>query len=332
MDREKNTEFDNPWKDIIEIYFIFFMQFFFPNIHKAIDWQKGYEFLDKELKQVVRDADTGRRHVDKLAKVYLLTGEEKILYIHTEIQAQYDAKFRHRMFVYHYRIFDRYQKPIVSMAILGDDRPGWKPTGYGYKNFDCELSFNFPIKKLLDYKQDWQALEKDDNPFAIVVMAHLKALETRNANEERLFWKMNLFKALYNHGYSKKEIIELFNFIDWMMVLPAALATRFKNQVIQYEEGRKMPYVSSIERMGIETGMKTGMKTGMERGMEKGALKKARENLIDVLRIRFDKIPDVLVETIQNISDVIYLSNLLKQAVIIDSINTFHQKIQDAKT
>ena len=51
-----------------------------------IDWSQGYEFLDKELQQVVRDAEMGRRWADKLVKVRLKTGIEAFLYIHIEVQ------------------------------------------------------------------------------------------------------------------------------------------------------------------------------------------------------------------------------------------------------
>ncbi|WP_022948398.1 hypothetical protein [Methylohalobius crimeensis] len=37
------------------------MAIFFPEAHRGIDWSRGYEFLDKELQQVVRDAKLGRR-------------------------------------------------------------------------------------------------------------------------------------------------------------------------------------------------------------------------------------------------------------------------------
>ncbi|MCP4702020.1 MAG: cytosolic protein, partial [Gammaproteobacteria bacterium] len=50
------TELDSPWKDILEQYFEEFMHFFFPEVHALIDWKRGYEFLDKEFQQVVRDA------------------------------------------------------------------------------------------------------------------------------------------------------------------------------------------------------------------------------------------------------------------------------------
>ena len=61
-----NTEYDSPWKEIIQLYFEDFMLFFFPQVHQEIDWNKGFEFLDQELQQVVRDAELGKRLVDKL--------------------------------------------------------------------------------------------------------------------------------------------------------------------------------------------------------------------------------------------------------------------------
>jgi len=41
---------------------------------------------------------------------------------------------------------------------------------------------------ILDFKNQWEELEESNNPFAIVVMAHLKMLETRNDFEKRLLW------------------------------------------------------------------------------------------------------------------------------------------------
>ena len=62
------------------------MDFFFPEAYSAIDWSKGFDFLDSELQQVTREAETGKRIVDKLVKVYLCNGKEKWLLLHIEIQ------------------------------------------------------------------------------------------------------------------------------------------------------------------------------------------------------------------------------------------------------
>jgi predicted transposase/invertase (TIGR01784 family) len=42
--------------------------------------------------------------------------------------------------------------------------------------------------------------------------------------------------------------------IDWLMRLPTDLEYQFKAQLDQYEQERQMPYITSIERMGIEKG------------------------------------------------------------------------------
>jgi hypothetical protein len=63
------TDYDSPWIEALDVYFEPFMEFFLPAAHADIDWNRGYESLDKELKKIVPEGELGRRHVDKLAKV-----------------------------------------------------------------------------------------------------------------------------------------------------------------------------------------------------------------------------------------------------------------------
>jgi hypothetical protein len=92
-----STPLDTPWKQILEGYFPQFMAFFFPEAHSEIDWRKGFDFLDSELQQVTLEAETGKRIVDKLVKVYLQNGREEWLLIHIEIQNQKEADFSERV-------------------------------------------------------------------------------------------------------------------------------------------------------------------------------------------------------------------------------------------
>ena len=50
---------DELWKDIIEALFPHFIQFFVPQIYDAVNWDKGFQFLDKELAQRVFVPPTG---------------------------------------------------------------------------------------------------------------------------------------------------------------------------------------------------------------------------------------------------------------------------------
>jgi len=158
MQVETDSDYDSPWKEAIEVFFPDFMNFFFPVIHTAIDWSKGYQFLDKELQRVVRDAASGRRYVDKLVQVFLKGNRKAWLLIHIEVQGYYDTVFPQRMYIYHYRLFDRYRVRVVSLAVLSDDEPNYRPCEYHTEDWGCELTFRFPIVKVLDWGQDWSAL------------------------------------------------------------------------------------------------------------------------------------------------------------------------------
>jgi hypothetical protein len=207
-----DIQFDSPWKSAIEAYFPDFMAFFFPQIHADIDWSRGFEFLDKELEQVVRDAELGKRLADKLAKVWRLSGEESWVLAHLEVQSTEESAFSKRMYVYSYRLSDRYDIPVASLAILGDERSSWRPDRYQSQLWGCAVDFRFPVVKLVDYRRNWHALEESRNPFAVVVMAHLKAQETRRDGQQRKLWKFILTKRLYEQGYERQDVLNLYRF------------------------------------------------------------------------------------------------------------------------
>lgn len=96
-----------------------------------------------------------------------------------EVQGYREKAFPERMFVYSYRIYDRYRRQPVSLAVLCDDQPRWRPDRFEREILGCRLGLTFLRAKLLDYRGQEEALEQDSNPFAAVVLAHLKFLETR---------------------------------------------------------------------------------------------------------------------------------------------------------
>ncbi|MEM1392887.1 MAG: cytosolic protein [Cyanobacteria bacterium P01_H01_bin.150] len=268
MTDNPQTKFDSPWKDVLERYFEDFMLFFFPQAHRRIDWTKKVEFLDKELLAVVGDAEIGTRFADKLVKVYLLNGEENWILVHVEIQSQEEVEFALRMYTYNYRIYDRYKKFVVSLAILGDENRSWRPSQYNRQLFGCGIRFRFPVVKLLDYEQRLSELEQSRNPFATVVMAHLQAKATASNRTERKQQKLTLVKRLYELGFERDSIIILFRFIDWMMTLPNDLAKEFWREYSDFEESKRMQYVTSVERIGIEKGVLQGLLEAIELGLE----------------------------------------------------------------
>ncbi len=262
-------QYDSPWKEILELYFRQFLAFFFPDIERDIDWSRGYQSLDKELPQFERDATTGGRYADKLTRVWRRNGEERLVFIHVEVQGTPDPSFPVRMYIYNYRIFDRHQQSVVSLAILADETPSWRPDRHVEELWGCRAGLWFPIVKLWDYNGRWSELEASDNPFATVVMAHLKTKATRNDDEARYRWKLYLVRQLYERGHERRDVIALFRFIDWLMVLPKPLAQRFRTEQEQLETEKNMRYVTSVERLAEEEGLLRGQISLLKRQLKR---------------------------------------------------------------
>lgn len=154
------------------------MDFFFPQIYKDINFSRGFEFLDKELQKILRRSEVGKRIVDKLVKVYLNDGSEKWLLIHIEVQGYQEPTFSERIYIYNYRIYDRYRKEVISLALLTDTNKNYRPTSFRISRWEFELYFQFPKFKLIDFREQWEELEQNPNPFSIVFMSFLKTIET----------------------------------------------------------------------------------------------------------------------------------------------------------
>jgi hypothetical protein len=256
--RRPRLDLDSPWKEALLRYLPSFLQLLFARVHEAVDWSRGYESLDKELHRIMPESEVGTRLADMLFKVWLKDGRETWLLIHIEVQAQPDEDFPQRMFVYYYRIYDLYNQALLSLAVLCDDRPDWQPNQFAVECFGCKVSLEFPIAKLLRYRDRQQELEESTNPFAAIVLAHLTERETRQDPSARQTWKLRLVKGLYERGLAKEDVQQLFRLIDWLMVLPAELQGSFREAIYQFEMEKRMPYVTSIERMAEEKGLNAG--------------------------------------------------------------------------
>ncbi len=288
-DEHQQDEFDTPWKEILEAYFKDCLAFFLPAAHDGIDWQRGYEFLDKELARITREAKTGDRRMDKLVKVWQRDGIERWVLIHIEVQGDRKPHFASGMYTYQYRAYDLKQMPVVSLAILADESTAWRPVEFGYELWGTRLSYQFTTVKLLDYPE--AELENGRNPFAVVTLAHLQAKKTRNRTEDRFQVKWRLVRSLYQSGFNRQQVIDLFRFIDWVLHLPREADERLRDNIVAFEESQKMPYISSVERIGEERGRLIGQQIGQQIGEERGRKGGQAEMLTRLLQRRFGTVP-----------------------------------------
>lgn len=275
---------DTPWKKLLETYFSDCLALFLPRLWDAIDWSKPPVFLDKELDQLTKDSETGKRIVDKLVKVFLKDDSETwILLAHLEVQGNCESGFEERLYLYHNRIFDKHRCPVVTLAILTDENKAWRPGIYQSNYFGCKASFEFPMVKLLDYEVQEEILLESGNPFAFVVLAHLALIKARRAKQSEeiqlqrkteLTW--HLYRLAKQQGKSRDFVRNLVVFLDWILALSPKLELKYSQEIHHIEEELKMPYITSMERIAEN------------RGIQQGEV----QMLLELMEYKFDTVPE----------------------------------------
>jgi hypothetical protein len=96
-----------------------------------------------------------------------------------------------------------------------------------------------------------------------------------------------------------------------MMALSEDLQLSFDQKFANYQEERKMPLVTNIERRAIE---KTRKET-------------QKENIIKFVQVRFGDIPQSLLENINQIDDISLLEQLLLSTIRVSSLEEFAQLV-----
>jgi hypothetical protein len=304
---------DRLWKGIIQDFFADFLRYFFPQFAKEeVDFSKNFEFLDKELEALSPDKKQ-RQYVDKLVKIHLKNQQRQWLLLHIEVQGYQDANFAKRMYGYYARIRDKYDKPVMALAIYTDNNPAFHPKTYFEQQEETTLAFHFKTFKLLEKSP--QELYIPGNPFSIATISAKKALEKqRQGDVSRLAWAKELVLALKAENYDDKQLRRLLHFIGYCANFEKkeslAAFNTYINQVFpnrigmgvieEIEEGLKEQiYLKGIEE-GFEKGMEKGIEIGTERGVEKGQERSIRK-LIERSKLSLEEIADLFELSLEEI-------------------------------
>ena len=110
-------------------------------------------------------------------------------------------------------------------------------------------------------------------------------------------------RGLFDRGLTGENIRQLFRFIDWMIDLPQALERPFWEEVHQIEQEKRMPFITSVERIG------------MEKGREQGRVEGRRDELLaaieDLLGAKFSAEGLALLPPIKQLADLEAMRSIL---------------------
>jgi predicted transposase YdaD len=301
---------DELWKGIIEDLFEDFLHFFFPKFVHEVDFTKPFVFLDKELQELIPDSESRNRRADVLVKVFLKSGEEKWILIHTEVQGYVDEYFQQRMYIYNYRTYDRFNQEVVGLAILTDENPNFHPMYYERETWGTKIRYDFQMFKILDYDEAYY--KKFDNPFASVMLVARSFLRNKSlkTDEDLLSLKLQLFRTMYEKGHNKEIIRKIANFIK--------LYVSFKNdnyfikfeteldKITKYQptmgllELIKQRTIEAAKEEGLEEGLEEGREKGLKQGLEKGLEQGLKQGLEKGLEQGLEKLKEERRKAITN--------------------------------
>jgi hypothetical protein len=154
-------------------------------------------------------------------------------------------------------------------------------------------------------------LESQANPFAVVVLAHLKTLELSHDDEARRVSEVRLVKGLYERGFSAEQIRQLYRLIEGMMDLPKPLAALAWREIHDFAKEKSMPFVTGAEIVGREKGLAEGRAEGLAKGREEGRGEGLLAGIRVALEIKFAVRGLALIPEIQEIQDARLLQKIL---------------------
>ena len=178
----------------------------------------------------------------------------------------------------------------MALAIFTEGNADFKPDRFIYEFCDTRLLYRYGTYKILD--QNEEELEKQDNPFALVILAGLYALKAGGDNPKKYSFKVKLTKMLLRKGYSKDKIDKIFVFLDALLNLPAEMELKFEEEMKKERRDEKMQLTwensnlaQAHRQKGRQEGKKEGKIEGIKEGIKEGIMAVAKNMLTKGIEI-----------------------------------------------
>ena len=163
-------------------------------------------------------------------------------------------------------------------------------------------------------------MEADPNPFGLAVLAHLKTQETRGDAENRLQWKVRLARLLFVRRWTREQVEELLQFLDWIMTLPEELEGTFEARYTEMEnEDTMAETMPPIIRRAQARGEKIGEERGIGIGEQRGALNEAQSLLLRLAAKRLGEPSEESQARVATIQDKSRLESLFERVLDVET-------------
>jgi hypothetical protein len=117
----KPIDFVGAWQFTLKHFLQSFLEVAFPVIAAVIDWKVPPVSFDKELQEILPDAQPDPERFDKLIRFRLISGLDACLWIHFEFCNHPDPDLENRLNNHCQRFFDRFGVGVTHVTVLAGE-------------------------------------------------------------------------------------------------------------------------------------------------------------------------------------------------------------------
>ena len=208
---------DDNWKFLIENNLEDFTAIFLPDLHGEIDYSVKPIFLEQEFRSTLRPFHLGKKFTDKIIKVRLKTGVDKLILIHVEVQHEAEDDFSERMYIYYTLIFLKYRLDITAIAVFTNKEVPPNRGIFRKEAFGTSIEYRYNSVWSMDKTEE--ALSASENIFDLALLTMRYLGETKNNMRKRLLFKKKLAELAVERNFSNDRINSFLIFVDEILKL-----------------------------------------------------------------------------------------------------------------
>jgi hypothetical protein len=260
------------------------------------------EFLDKET---FSDFPKGRPAIaDLVVKAHNKDGEEQLVLIQVEIEADFRSGIDERAFYYYLHLRAKYRLPVAVVVIFlrGGQLPLETRTYIDKVGEKESCTFEYTALSLRRNRAEYFLTRPE--PLA-PAFAALMPSPWRPAEK-----KFRCLQAARKNSSSPDRLYELVRVIESYILLDEAEGAHFATLAQDDEEVQKM-VITWEDALAHARG----------EGRDEGKIAAARSHIARILKLRLQDVPAFISERLDAIDDVERLEAILDQAAVVNSVD-----------
>src|SRR5699024_9653063 len=209
--------------------------------------------------------------------------ENKLVLIHVEPQSSYQKEFHERMFIYCSRLYEKFRKPILPIAVFSYNEE---------KDVSGKFIIDFPTFPVLEFrylqlhliKKNWRAFIHKDNPAAAALLSKMGYTE-----KERVQVKLEFLRTLSRMELNPAKLKLIYGFFETYLKLNEKEEKQMREKIANLPKD-EADRVLELPNSYFEEGMEKGMERVVVNMFKKGF---PNETIVEITGLSKEKVQEI---------------------------------------